>query len=271
MDQLLYAKVSEHITDPKTWRNWVLAIPFRIYDLIVRKMIPQKQTQFTIIKEIIRKSPKLREIYGELPNGNYHGLYTMYEQYRNDFNKPFEWRRTMSCNYNNGIKEGEQLNYHPSDQQVTCQEYFSENKLHGMRISYHPLRSDGTQLRSIKSIEEFRHGVPTGKLIVYHPNGEILREYIYNDEGKRHGKCTDYRSESGEVLHTTEYNNGEKHGLECFANHTEILLINWKNGQRHGEKKIKDTSGRISLFEIWEDGSMIESIVAPQPKVIGDD
>lgn len=260
MDQLLYSKISECITDPKTWCNWVRSVPFNIYKNIIRQMIPQKQVQFTQKKEVLIRRPWIHEFFGVLPNGNRHGLLERYEKYHRP-NTPgdmLEWQRVLTTNYNNGRKDGVETSYAPFTQRILWENTFVNGLLHGPRRHFY---DNG----NVSSYEEFHHDKRIGKHVRYHYNGTIQSEFSYNENGngKLHG--TQYLKNG---TTTIEYNDGFKHGLEHVQDQNSLSWTNWVNGKKHGERIIYNELGQIVLHEIWADDSMIESIVAPPQKVL---
>jgi antitoxin component YwqK of YwqJK toxin-antitoxin module len=229
-------------------------------------MIPQKQKQFSTKKEICNRRPWYHEIFYVLPNGKTHGLRERYEKYHRP-NTPgdlLERQLVLTANYNNGEKDGLESNYEPFTKRIAWQSNFKNGLLHGVRTHFF---EDG----SVSSLEEYVNGKRVGKTIKYHRDGSIKSECSYNENGngKIHGTFIE-NSSNGEIK-TIEYVDGIKHGLEFVKDQNSLSWTNWVNDRRHGERIVYNELGQVVLHEIWSDGSMIESIVAPPQKVFVSD
>ena len=244
MDTLLYFKIGESINDPKTWRNYCIAIPSHMYKKFCKTLVPIKMVEFS--KKVIKFSSKFKKIiHYQLPNGCIHGPKITKIKHKN-------WYVSNKTMYVNGQRDGASIDY--LNGIITNRLEFKNDKYHGVNKRYQNVEGVPT----ITYLEPFNNGVLHGALKQFNRDtGELIYTCDYF-QGSKHGK--EFKNSCG--IYKCNYICGLKDGDETCETPTETTKTRWDLGKMHGERirKEKETE-KITLHEIYYEGDMIECIV----------
>jgi antitoxin component YwqK of YwqJK toxin-antitoxin module len=95
------------------------------------------------------------------------------------------------------------------------------------------------------------NGKNHGKYTEYYENGQIWIDTTYQNDQK-HGKYTEYHK-NGQIWIDTTYQNDQKHGkYTCYHNGQILIDTTYQNGQKHGKYTEYHKNGQIWIDTTYQ-------------------